>query len=170
MKYVIYFGLALCLMPVQSVFLPSLSVGGVRPDLGLIAVCWVGFWLGEYKGVVLGLFLGFAQDLLSAGTFWVNLSTKAGAGLAAGFLGRQVTHATPVMMAVGMLLISLSCGAVFLLNMGLQNSTEMWQVARYVMVPEAVFNAMLSTGLYWLVVEYLPGGRRLAEGRFSLTS
>jgi rod shape-determining protein MreD len=165
MKYLIYFGLALCVMPVQSVFLPSLSVGGVRPDLGLIVVCWVGFWLGEWKGVVLGLFLGFAQDLLSAGTFWVHLSTKAGAGLAAGLLGRQVTQATPVMMCMGMLLISLSCGAVVLMNMGLRTSSEMWQIARYVMIPEAVFTALLSTGLYWLVVEYLPGGRSLMEGR-----
>ncbi len=167
MKYVIYVGLALCLMPVQSVFLPSLNVGGVRPDLGLIAVCWVGFWFGAYKGAVLGLFLGFAQDLLSAGPFWVNLATKAGAGLAAGFLGRQVTHATPVMMAVGMLLISLASGAAFLMSMGLQNLSELWQVSRFVMIPEAVFNALLSTGLYWLTVEYLPGGRSLAERRIS---
>jgi uncharacterized membrane protein len=163
MIYIIYFLLALCLMPVQSMFLPSLSVGGIRPDLGLIAVCWVGFWLGEYNGAVLGLFLGFAQDLLSAGPVWVDLTTKAGAGLAAGVLGRQVTHATPVMMSVGMLLISLASGAAFLMSMGLKNLSELWQMCRFVMIPEAAVNALLSTGLYWLTVEYLPGGRSLAE-------
>ena len=42
MKALIYFAVIVGLVPVQSVLLPHLSLWGVKPDLGFVAVCLIG--------------------------------------------------------------------------------------------------------------------------------
>ena len=84
MKLLLYAALILIVVPIQATLLNHMSVLGVRPDLALIAVCLVGFFGGELDGLLLGIILGWSQDLLSAGDLWVNVVSKGGAGFLAG--------------------------------------------------------------------------------------
>lgn len=80
MKFLLYLLLALVVVPFQTTLLHYFSVFGVRPDLGLVAACLVGFLGGELDGLILGLILGCFQDMLSAGDLWINVVTKGAAG------------------------------------------------------------------------------------------
>src|SRR5207344_1137358 len=84
MKALIYGALVLAIVPLQSTLWHAVSIGGVRPDLGLIAACLVGFLGGELDGLLLGCVLGLSQDIFSAGDLWLNMVTKGGAGFLTG--------------------------------------------------------------------------------------
>ena len=106
MKFVVYALLAMVVVPLQTTLLHYVSILGVRPDLGLIAACLVGFLGGELDGLILGLILGCFQDMLSAGELWINVVTKGGAGFLAGMAGRHMAHITPAVLTVGLVVIS----------------------------------------------------------------
>ena len=61
MKFVVYALLAMVVVPLQTTLLHYVSILGVRPDLGLIAACLVGFLGGELDGLILGLILGVSK-------------------------------------------------------------------------------------------------------------
>ena len=79
MRLLLYAVLVLTVVPIQTTLLNHVNILDVRPDLGLIVVCLVGFFGGELDGLLLGIILGWSQDLLSAGELWVNVVSKGGA-------------------------------------------------------------------------------------------
>ncbi|HSC56806.1 MAG TPA: hypothetical protein VLC51_06360, partial [Nitrospira sp.] len=92
MKFLLYSGLVLLLVPVQTTLLPHVAVWGIKPDLGLVVAAVVGLVAGELEGLLVGLAIGWVLNLYSAGDLWLSLVTTAGAGLFAGLLGRQVAQ------------------------------------------------------------------------------
>lgn len=150
MKALSYVLLALVIVPLQSTLWHAVSIDGVRPDLGLIAACLVGFLGGELDGLLLGCLLGFSQDIFSAGELWLNLMTKGGAGLLAGLVERQVANLTPMVVFVAVLIVSALSGAIVIYAMKLNALDDMWFAAGRILVPQAIFDALIGVGLYWV--------------------
>lgn len=151
MKPVLYVGLMVGLVPVQTTVLEHLSVAGVRPDLCLIAVSLIGLFGGLADGMIMGMLLGFEQDLFSAGDVWVNAVTKAVIGLSAGLVGRYVARTTPATVLPMMLGLSVCSGIAFLFaGAGGQDALA---AVRSVLLPQAVFDSMVAMGLYWVLAE-----------------
>jgi len=76
MKFFVYGGVVLLVVPFQAVIIPQFAIGGIVPDAILLTVVLVRLWRGALEAVVLGLVLGFAQDLVSGSMLWVNFMTK----------------------------------------------------------------------------------------------
>jgi len=150
-KPLLYVGLVLGLIPIQTTVLEHLSVAGVRPDLCLIAVSLIGLFGGLSDGVKMGVLLGFEQDLFSAGDMWVNAITKAAIGLSAGLVGRYVARTTPATVLPMVLGLSVSSGIAFLFA-GAGGQYTLTAV-RTVLLPQAVFDSMVAIGLYWVLAE-----------------
>ncbi len=152
MKQALYAGLLLGLVPIQTTVLHYASIGGIRPDLCLIAACLAGFVAGEREGMMLGFALGFIQDLFSAGELWLNLVTKGLIGFLAGLVGRFLANATPVAMLATLLGLSVVSGTVFLMavRMG-EGLADLFFVTRSILLPQALFDAAVGTGAYWLI-------------------
>ncbi len=89
-----YGGAILLIIPFQVVVIHQFAIGSIVPDSILLTICLVGLWRGKLEAVVLGIGLGFLQDLLSGSMLWVNLITKPLIGLAAGVWGRTVLSLT----------------------------------------------------------------------------
>lgn len=151
MKPLIYVVLALVIVPLQSTLWHAVSIDGVRPDLGLIAACLVGFLGGELDGLLIGCLLGFSQDIFSAGELWLNLVTKGGAGFLAGVVGRQVAHLTPMVLFIGVLIVSALSGAIVIFSMKLKGLDDIWFAVGRILVPQVFFDALIGAGLYWMV-------------------
>jgi len=152
-KQMLYAGLVFGLVPVQTTVLHYASIGGMRPDLCLVTACLVGFLAGEFEGMMLGLALGFMQDLFSAGELWLNMVTKGSIGLLAGLAGRYLANATPVAMLATMLGLSILSGTVFLVSVRTgQGLADAFLAVRSVMLPQAVLDAAVGVGVYWLIV------------------
>ncbi|MEK7800288.1 MAG: hypothetical protein AAB314_01200, partial [Nitrospirota bacterium] len=92
MKALIYCTVIVGLVPVQSVLLSHLSVWGVKPDLGFVAVCLIGLIAGELDGLLVGLALGWAMSLFSAQDLISSVILKGAVGYIAGLAGRQVVY------------------------------------------------------------------------------
>ncbi len=163
MRAALYGAFLLALVPMQATILHYLGLGGVRPDLVLVSVCLIGLFRGELEGFLAGLLLGFAQDLLSAGDLWFNLTAKSGIGLLAGLAGRQVAHVTAAVMLAGLFIISCCSGVLFLFLARTGDLAAVALAVRSVLVPQAVFDALLGAGVYWVLEERVRDRWVLAE-------
>lgn len=74
----------------QATVLPLVAIGGVRPDLMLIATISAGLLLGREHGVGMGFFAGLLQDLASGNIFGLNVLAKTAIGYFAGLMERKV--------------------------------------------------------------------------------
>ncbi len=151
MKSVIYLILVLLLVPLQTTLLPHLSVWNVKPDLGLVAAVLVGLFAGELEGLLVGLAIGWVLSLFSAGELWLSLLTNGGAGLLAGFLGRQVSQMTSLSLGLGLLLVSLVSGAFAALNFQHFDGSQMWWMIESIVFPQACFDGVVGGALYWIL-------------------
>ncbi len=152
MKAAIYAGLALVLVPVQVTLLQYTMIEGIRPDLCLALVCLVGFLVGEREGLLMGLALGFVQDLFSVGVWWLNFVTKGVIGLLAGVVGRHLVQTTSLSFLTLMLSVSSLSGLVFLFagrSIGVLGDEV--ATLRYVLLPQAAYDAAVAVGFYWLL-------------------
>lgn len=164
MKFLLYVLLALVVVPLQTTLLHYVSIFGVRPDIGLVAACLVGFFGGALDGLILGFILGYSQDMLSAGDLWVNVATKGGAGFLAGLAGRHMAHITPAVLTVGLAIISCLSSGVFLYSMTPASLEEIWMGVRSTVLVQAGFDAALGAGLYMLFRWRWSDDRMVTEG------
>lgn len=161
-RFLIYAGLVLLLVPLQTTLLPHVAIWHIKPDVGLVAAALVGVLAGELDGLLVGLAIGWILNLYSAGDLWLNLVTTGGAGLFAGLLARHVAEVTPTILAVGLLVLSLVCGLVAVFSMKNATIADTWWMVQFVVVPQACFDALLGAGLLWFVEQ------RLTMPRFGL--
>jgi len=169
-KQVIYLTLVFGLVPIQTTVLAHASVGGIRPDLCLVAAILVGFFAGELDGLLLGLALGFVQDLSSAGELWLNLMTKGSVGFLAGVAGRYAANATTIAALAAILGLSLLSGTVFLLTVGPRGLGDASFAVRAVLLPQAMWDAVLGAGMYWLLAKRFRREQEILEGSTGLGS
>ena len=94
MKYLLYVVLIILLVPLQAVMYNRLAVFGVHADLVLIAVCLIGLQAGELDAIVVGIALGFTQDLFTGSAHWENLWLKPLLGLMASAASHNVVNLT----------------------------------------------------------------------------
>jgi hypothetical protein len=162
-KFLIYAGLVLLLVPLQTTLLPHVAIWDIKPDVGLVAAALVGVLAGELDGLLVGLAIGWILNLYSAGDLWLNLVTTGGAGLFAGLLARHVAEVTPTILAVGLLVLSLAGGLVAVFSMKPATIADTWWMVQFVVVPQACFDALVGAGLLWFVEQ------RLTLPRFGMT-
>jgi rod shape-determining protein MreD len=159
MKPWLSFALIVGLVPLQTTVLRFASIGGVRPDLCLVVTCLTALLVGETEGALLGLTLGALQDLLSPGEAWLNMMTKGTIGLLVGIAGRHLASTTPTAVFVLVLALSATSGMAFLFIgwPGLEAS-ELFTAIRVILIPQAFYDALIATGLFWLASRYRIGG------------
>lgn len=155
MKGWVYTALIFFAVPLQTTVLSHVSIRHVEPDIVLVAVVLIGLLTDELEGALMGVVLGFAQDLFSAGMAFPNLITKGALGIAAGLIGRQVVQVTPLVVGISGLLLSTGSGLAFLyLARG-----YFWEAVLAVptlLLPQAVLDAVLALGVFWVMTTVLP--------------
>lgn len=157
MKYLIYAALVGILPPLQVVLLEHASILGVRPDLALIAVCLIGLHEGELDAIMVGLVLGFTQDLFSGGLHWDNLWLKPVIGLLAGLASRSLVNISFAFALALLLALSIFSGTVMYLLKSLPaGGGDFLAAARGIILPQACYDALLGTLLLKLVQHWSP--------------
>jgi hypothetical protein len=165
MKVLWYALLIILLVPVQAILLPHVSVWHVKPDLGLIAVCLIGFLAGELDGLLVGLALGWIMSLFSAEDLGYSMVTKGGIGLLAGVAGRQVAHVTPAVLVVALLIASGAAGLAMATALRPNDQLDVWWALRAVVLPQACYDAAVGGALYWLAWSRLNIDRLMLDQR-----
>jgi hypothetical protein len=151
MKTLVYFAVIVGLVPIQSVLLTHISLWGVKPDLGFVAVCLIGLFGGELDGLLVGFALGWAMSLFSAQELISGAVLKGAAGFIAGLAGRQVVYLTPVVLVIGLLVVSCLTGLVTPLALKLSPQQDVWWALQTVVLPQACLDAVIGGAIYWLM-------------------
>lgn len=167
MKILVYLGIILALVPIQTVLLPHVSVWGIKPDCGLVAAAIIGLIAGELEGLLVGLAIGWVLNLYSASDLWLSIVTAGGAGLFAGWLGRQVAQITPTILCLGILGFSLAVGLLAIFSMKNVSLPEAWWMVQAVVAPQACFDALVGTGVLLLIQQRLVAERLRVFDRYS---
>lgn len=154
MKMLIYLGLIVGLVSIQSVLLPHLSLWGVKPDLGFVAVCLIGLLGGELEGLLFGLVLGWGMSLFSAQDVLSAAMIKGAVGFMAGLAGRQVAFVTPGVLVIGLVVISCLVGLITPFVLRLSAQQDMWWALWTVVIPQAALDATVGGAVYWLLSGY----------------
>lgn len=159
MKISAYTVVILLLFSFQASFLfYALNPFGIQPDLCLVIACLVGFWTGQVQGLIVGLCLGFLQDLFSASALWLNTFTKAGVGFLAGILAKNLSTRDSYSYArfLPIMACSLLSAIVFLLSsrmgMGLG---EVFYGFVSIALPQSVLDGFVAVVANWVVVRWL---------------
>ncbi len=163
MKFLSYLILVLLLVPVQMTLLPHLSVGNIKPDLGLVAAAFVGLFAGEMDGLLVGFAIGWVLSLFSAGELWLSLLTHGGVGFLAGFVVRQVSHVTSIFVGVLLLAVSLASGLLAAVTLTTLDRAQVWQMVGAIVLPQACFDGLVGAGLYWLLSQRVQMARLRTE-------
>jgi rod shape-determining protein MreD len=152
MKPIGYILILLLIIPVQTTVMDALSIHGIKPDLGLIAVYLIGLSMGEMDGVLMGFFIGLLMDLFSGGTLGANLLTKAIIGGGAGLLGRTVLNVRLFFPIAMLFASSLAAGLMSYLFLRIfEGGIVFWDAFRWIILPQSLYDAVLGTVLFSFV-------------------
>lgn len=164
MRIVVYAGIIALLVAVHTTVLPYVSVWDVKPDIGLVAVCFIGLLSGEFEGLIVGLFLGWAMSLFSANDLAASMVSKGAVGFLAGLVGRQMAQVTPLVLVSGLVIASTLSNVITLWSLKPNDQQDLWWAFRAIVMPQACFDAVVGGLCYWLIWSRL-NLDRLAEGQ-----
>jgi rod shape-determining protein MreD len=151
-KWRVYLPVLLLIVPLQTTAAHFFSFHGIKPDLGLIAVCLIGFRAGEIDGLVMGALTGLLLDFFSGGGLPANLLTKPIAGWAAGRVGKTVLNLKPLSSLAVLSGISLVSGfLVYLLLQLFSGGLHSTEAFLWIILPQAVYDGIAGSFLLALL-------------------
>ncbi|MBK9947942.1 MAG: hypothetical protein IPP12_12255 [Nitrospira sp.] len=165
MKALLYSIIIVGIVPIQSVLLPHLTLWGVKPDLGVVAVCLIGLINGELDGLLVGVAIGWALSLFSAQDMLTGAILKGGLGLAAGLAGRQMVYLSPLVLVLGLLAVSCLIGLVTPFVLRLNTQQDLWWAVWNVVLPQACLDAVIGGAIYWLLWSQFNIEQLMSESR-----
>lgn len=164
MKILVYGCIIAAVVAAHTTLLSYISVWGVTPDVGLVAVCFIGLLAGELEGLVVGLLLGWVMSLFSATDLAASMVAKGTVGFLAGLAGRQMAQVTPVVLVSGLVVASTLSSLLTIWSLKPNDQQDIWWMIRTILVPQACFDAVVGGFCYWLIWSRL-NLDRLAEGQ-----
>ena len=130
---------------VQWSLVPSLSVGGVTPDLPLILTALLALRHGPETGCLVGFVAGLLQDTATGGLVGVQALTKALAGFAMGLLVGRLWVTSPLVQVPGLVLLTVAEGLVrYGLLQWFHYPTSLGELMLRVILPQALYNGFLG--------------------------
>lgn len=168
MKLVWYPLILLFFVPLQSILMTSISLNGIKPDLGLIVVFFAGLVYGEVDGILLGLTIGLLMDLFSGGPLGPNVVSKTVIGWSSGMVCKTLLNVNAFFTLGSVFCLSLLNGVLsFLLVLLITGGWGFWASVRWVILPEALYDALLATALFLFASRSIEAARNRSQG-FSL--
>ncbi len=142
----------LVLLTLQVTILPLIEIHKVRPDLLLIAVCFVGFQWGLWLGLGVGLFAGLLKDCFSQGLLGGYAFCFGLLGLVCGCLERPLYRERHFTQVVITLLASVSSFFLYYCLVKLYRAMPPIAASfRYVILPASVYTAIFALPLFYIL-------------------
>jgi rod shape-determining protein MreD len=151
-KWKVYIGILLLIIPVQTTIMDYFSFGGIKPDLGLIAVYLIGVRMGETHGLIMGGMIGLLMDLFSGGMAGANLFTKPVVGWISGIAGRTILD-VKILVSIGMM-FGLSLFASFFIYFFLEilkGGSDLFVTFRWIIFPQALYDCVMGAIILSLI-------------------
>lgn len=167
MKLAFYILALAALILLQGIGLENLAVAGVKPDLALIAVYFIGLLGGEVRGTLVGMILGYLMDLLSGGVWAIQLLAKGIVGFVSGILGKTLVNVTTAFTVGIVILCSMAQGILFLLASlpGFGPHSISFSLT-HIILPQAIYDGVLAGAVFWIIMRKAHGKRSTLRRTF----
>ena len=155
-------------LALQATLAQGMGVGGIRPDLPLIAVVVLASRRGAATGALAGFFIGLGQDLTNPAFLGLNALAKGCIGYGLGSMRDRFDAATPLTHTIILLVAGLLHDFIYLTIWTRLTPSEMAYQLGTRTIPTLIYTAFIG---FWVFVlaGWFPG-RRSRRGRSSLAS
>lgn len=153
MKKAFFAGIIIfCCFILQTTLFAMFSVGGIRPNLLIIATASLGFLGGKRMGIYTGFFSGLLVDLSFRSVYGTNALLYMYIGYTCGFL-KKVLY--PKDIKLPLLFIGTSNLAYSILHYFLyflfRGNLDFFHYLKKIILPEMVYTAIMACVLYPLI-------------------
>jgi rod shape-determining protein MreD len=156
-------------LALQATVAQAIGVGGIRPDLPLIAVVVLASRRGAATGAWAGFFIGLAQDLTNPAFLGLNALAKAVIGFGLGSMRQRFDAATPATHTAVLVVAGLVHDIIYLTIWTRLALSEMAYEIGVRTIPTLLYTAFVG---FWVFVlaGWFPGRRGSRHGRSRLAS
>ncbi len=145
------FSIFVFFVPIQTLLLETVKIGGVKPDLGLVLAYLIGLGWGRNQGLFWGLLLGGFQDFFSIGFVGPHLILKGLIGFGTGLLETFFLYFSLQAHAIVIFLISLVHDLLGEILFHGANGSLMG--ISYAMLGRAFYNCSIVMAILFLVLK-----------------
>ncbi len=147
----LWLGLILLAIFLQSAVFGMLPFLDVKPDLVLIVLMYAAFTKGANRGAAVGFIGGLAEDFASGGGMGANALAKVVLGYLLGSFRKKVEYESRSFQFISVFVVScLSQAGVFLI-MQLSGRLAGFYSFRHLFLPSALLNAVLGPFVFRLL-------------------
>jgi len=158
------FGLVVLIL-LQTTLLHEASIAGIKPDLALVVVYFLGLFGGEVRGFWTGLGTGYLMDLMSGGVWGIHLITKSILGYVAGLLGRTFINVKVIFTGITIAFCSLVQGLIFVIvSYFISDPEDLLLLLSRVVLPQAIYDGVLGSGLFLILSGRFHPKQIMAQG------
>lgn len=150
MKKKIFAGLVvvICFL-LQSTLFAQFTIGGIRPNLLVIAVAFLGLWDGKRTGIYAGFFSGLLIDISFGYFYGLNALIYMYIGFFCGFLKKYI-YSVDIKMPI---LFIMGCDLGYSLlyyffAFALRGNFHFWFYLTHLILPQAVYTTIMACVLY----------------------
>ena len=142
----------LCCFLLQTTLFAMFSIGGIRPNLLIIATASLGFLCGKKIGIYTGFFSGLLIDACFRSVYGTNALIYMYVGYTCGMLKKVLF---PKDIKLPMLFIAVSDLAYnilyYFLNFMFRGKFDLPYYIRHIILPEIVYTTLMACILYPLI-------------------
>ncbi len=136
----------------QANFFRWYNIAGIKPNLFIIFILFIGLFLGRVPGLTFGMMFGFLLDLFVGKRIGLNAIMLSIAGVVGGFLDKSFSKESRITFMTMTFAVTILCEIVYyMLQIILLNAEVMFGSFMQIIMIEAVFNSVLVIILYPLI-------------------
>ncbi len=142
------------LVIIQSTFLEYIKIYNIKPNLLIVFVIAVALLRGNVEGAVVGLILGLLQDVISGRVIGFYGLLGMYLGVIIGSVNKRLYRENFFVIIFFTLAASITYESiVFILTVFLKYNADILYSFRTFILPEAVYNSVLSVFIYIIVIK-----------------
>jgi rod shape-determining protein MreD len=149
---------------VQSSLVVKISILGIKPDLLLAIIIYIGLLRGPIMASVMGFIVGFVADLSATHLLGINALSMSVVGFVAGRIWVNINRESFLAQFLVLFLLSLLHDIIFLILITAGRLADIFQSLVWVSIPSAFYTSVVSPALFWVFMKYV-GTRIRLESR-----
>jgi len=146
-----WFALFACAFLLQTAFIQSIAIAGVRPDLVIIALFLFGIYFGSLPATIVGFFIGLGQDLYATTLLGQNALGASVTGFFIGLFNERVMRTDPMLKMVILMLAfivhDIAVGEVFIVKNHL-GQISLFSELLFKTLPQALYSMLIVALIY----------------------
>lgn len=147
-----FFIVFLILYFLQANFFSWYNIAGIKPNLFIIFILFIGLFLGRTNGFIFGTVFGILLDLFIGKRIGLNAIMLSMAGLVGGILDRSFSKESRIIFIAMTFAVTILCEIInYTLQIVLLNVDPIFIRFMQIVMIEAIYNGILVIILYPLI-------------------